>query len=155
MILTRYLSAVARVDRDRVVSLLVRRDLDLPRGLGMPYALSRRGLGQADLVLSLLRIDTRGSRLLIARILGRPIMLCPGVHLAWRTNGRPLVRRSPRIVFVADNPRRPNTPAHARFDAAFRCGRTVEEARARGARKRDVRGALRRGWIRLEETQHA
>lgn len=151
VILARYLVAVAAVDRDRVVSLLVRRDLELPSGLGMPYALKKRGLGQADLVLSLLRIDTRGSRLLIARILGRPIMMCPGVFLSWRQNGRPLVRRSPRIVSVAPNPRRPNTPAHARYDAAFRTGRTIEEARARGARKRDVRGALRRGWIRLEE----
>jgi hypothetical protein len=150
MILARYLTAVARVDRDRVVSILVRRDLELSSKAGMPYALKRRGLGQADLVLSLLRINTRGSMILVELIIGRPITLCPGVFLAWRLNGRPTVRRSPRIVHVVDNPRKPKTRAHAIFDAAFKRGLTIEQARARGARNRDVRGALRRGWIRLE-----
>lgn len=149
MILARYLAAVASVDKDQVVSILVRRDLRLPPR-PMPYALAACHLGQADLILSLLRINTRGSRRLIERVLGRPILLCPGVHLAWRVNGKPLVRRSPRIVSVVDNPRKPNTTAYDRFGRAFKPGRTVEQCLAHGARKRDLRGALRRGWIVLE-----
>jgi hypothetical protein len=151
MILARYLPAIAYVDRDPVVSYLVRRDLDLPLGRSMPYALHDHGLGQADLILSLLRINTRGSRLLIERILGRPIMQCQSVLLQWRSNGRPQVRRQPRISHVVANPRKPNTDAYRRFERSFKKHFTIEQCRSRGARQRDVRGALRRGWIRLEE----
>lgn len=150
MILARYLTAIAAIDHDPVTSYLVRLDLDLP-GLGMPYALNIRGLGQADLVLSLLRLDTPASRRHVERILGRPIKHCPGVFLAWRVNGKPQVRRSPRIVYVAPNPRKPNTTAHARYDASFKVGRTIEDTLVRGARKRDIRSAQRRGWIKVEE----
>jgi hypothetical protein len=149
VILARYLTAVAFVDREPSVSIRVRVDLDLPH-VPMPYALQLRGLGQADLILSLLRLNTARSIALVERILGRPITHCPGVHLAWRVNGRPLARRSPVIVAVVPNPRKPNTTAHVRFAHAFACGRTLEQAMARGARKRDVRGALRRGWITVE-----
>lgn len=146
MILPRYATAVASVDRDRVVSLLVRRDLRLCPRRPMLYALRARFLGQADLILSLLRVNTRGSHALITRILGRPILVLPSCYLRWPVNGVPRVR-VPRIARVLANPRRPNTEAHARFDEAFRPGRTVEEARARGATGRDVKLARRHGWI--------
>jgi hypothetical protein len=145
MILPRYATAVASVDRDRVVSYLVRRDLRLTTR-PMLYALAERQLGQADLVLALLRINTRGSRALIARIMGRPILVLPSYYLRWPVNGVPRVH-VPRIARVLANPRKPNTTAHARFDQAFRPGRTVEEARAHGATRRDVRMARRCGWI--------
>lgn len=148
MILPRYFTAVASVDRDRVVSLLVRRELGLDRRRPMIYALSERGLGQADLILALLRVDTRGSRLLVERVLGRPILQCPCVWLRWPINGRPRVHRAPRFrVVVQDNPRRPNTDAHARFSRSVRDGLTAEQMRLRGATRRDLRRARREGWI--------
>lgn len=150
MILARYITAIAAIDHDPVTSYLVREDLGLP-GFGMPYALNMRGLGQADLVLSLLRLDTPQSRAHVETILGRPIQHCPGVFLAWRINGRPLVRRSPVIIHLAPNPRKPNTTAHQRYESTFKIGRTIQECLARGARKRDIRSAQRRGWIKVEE----
>lgn len=148
MILPRYLTAVASVDADLVVALLVRRDLRLSRR-PMVYALAAEALGQADLVLSLLRINTRGSRRLVARILGRPILVIPAAYLRWPINGVPRVQIA-RISRVICNPRRPHTPAHDRFAQAFRAGRTIEELRVHGATARDLRMARRRGWI--EET---
>lgn len=147
MILPRYFTAVASVDRDRVVSLLVRRELGLSRR-PMLYALSERGLGQADLVLALLRVGTRGSLTLVERVLGRPILRCPCVWLRWPINGSPRVSRAPRFrLVVSGNPRRPNTDAHARFAVAVRDGLTAEQMRLRGATRRDVRRARREGWI--------
>jgi len=148
MILPRYFTAVASVDADRVVSFLVRRALRLSRR-PMIYALSERGLGQADLVLALLRVGTRPALDLVARVVGRPVLRCPSQYLRWPVNGVPRVV-VPRIRLVVDNPRRPNTDAHDRFAAAFRDGATIEACRARGATRRDVRRALREGWIVVE-----
>ena len=99
--------------------------------------------------LALLHLNTRGSRVLVARILGRPILVLPSAYLRWPINGVPRVR-VPRIARVLANPRRPRTTAHDRFELAFRPGRTIEEARSRGATRRDVRAALRHGWIETE-----
>lgn len=149
MILPRYFTAVACVDRDPVVSFLVRRHLGLDRHRPMLYALSARNLGQADLVLALLRIGTRPAMALVERVVGRPVRLCPCVWLRWPVNGRPRTRLLPRFrLAVSNNPRRPNTPAHARFEVAVRDGFTIEQMRLRGATRRDVRRALREGWIR-------
>jgi hypothetical protein len=147
MILPRYFTAVASVDRDRVVSFLVRRALRLSRR-PMIYALSERGLGQADLVLALLRVGTGPALALVERVVGRPVLHLRSQWLRWPINGVPRVS-SPRLRIVATaNPRRPNTPAHDRFGAAFRAGvTTIEQLRARGASKRDIRMARRRGWI--------
>lgn len=150
MILPRYFTAVASVDRDVVVSILVRRRLGLHRTRPIIYALSARGLGQADLVLALLEINTDPALALVERVVGRPLERCPCQWLRWPVNGTPRVSR-PRVRLVVDNnPRRPNTPAHARFAAAFRDGATIEQIRARGARRRDIRVALRMGWIEME-----
>lgn len=150
MILPRYATAVASVDRDRVVSFLVRRHLGLSRR-PMLYALSERGLGQADLVLALLRIGTAPALARAELVVGRPILHCRSQWLRWPVNGVPRVSSPPRIRAVVDNPRRPSTPAHDRFASAFRVGRTIEECRVHGATKRDVRSASRRGWIVIEE----
>lgn len=149
MILPRYVTAVASVDRDRVVAFLVRRQLGLS-GRPMLYALSERGLGQADLVLALLRVGTAPALARVELIVGRPILHCRSQWLRWPVNGVPRVS-SPRIRAVVSNPRRPNTPAHDRFASAFRPGRTIEECRVHGATKRDIRSASRRGWIVVEE----
>lgn len=147
MILPRYIASIASLDSDRVLSRLVRYDLRLSER-PMVYALLERRMGQSDLILSLLRVGTPGARDRVEDILGRPIVLCPCVLLRWRINGAPpRVARTPRIARIVSNPRKPNTGAHARFAQAFRVGRTLEECRAYGATRRDVRSAVRRGWI--------
>lgn len=99
---------------------------------------------QADVVLALLRMNLlRDAEALV----GRPITHCPP---ALRSGSRTPVLRAPDpvIAIVYANPRAPGTEAHERYHH-FRVGRTVAQARARGARRRDVRMALRRGWIVL------
>ncbi len=146
MILPRYATVVAKVDDYVIESVLVRRALGLDRSRPMIYALEARGMAQADLVLALLRVGTRRARALVELLLGRPVLVIPSAWLRWPINGVPRVY-VPRIARVVANPRRPSTPAYDRFLAAFRPGRTIEEARMRGATKRDVRMARRLGWI--------
>ena len=154
MILPRYTPAIAFVDRDRAVSRLVRRDLRLCPRRPIIYALSERGLGQADLVLSLLRIDTRGSRALIERILGSPIRVLPSMYLRWTTSGLKTTT-SAKIIRIGPNPARPGSDRARRFDYCFRAGLTIEAARARGATRRDIRRALRKGVLVVGEGRAA
>lgn len=73
MILPRYVTAIAHIDLDPALAFLVRRALRLPRR-PIIYALSKRGLGQADLVLALLHVNTNSARVAVERILDRPIL---------------------------------------------------------------------------------
>lgn len=155
MILPRYAPAVAALDRDRALSRLVRRRLALDPTRPLLYALSARGLGQADLVLALLSVNTRGALRAVALVVGRPVRVLPSVFLTWSRNGPPRVRFSPKIVSVSECPRRPGTDAERRFLYCFREGLTLEQARARGATRRDVRRAQRKGWIVLGEGRAA
>ena len=152
MMLPRYLTAVARVDRDASVSSAVRAALRLP-DRPMIYALSACGLGQADLVLALLSLREPSARAHVARIVGAPIRryspaMPPRIPA-------PVLTSAPRVRLLVSNPRRPNTPAHDRFAATFRDGATVESTTARGATRRDLRNAQRRGWIAIESGRAA
>lgn len=151
MILPRYATAVAHLDRDRALSRLVRRALRLHRSRPMLYALRARGLGQADLVLALLHLETAGARLAIERILRCPVRVCPSVFLAWSSSGPLRLASSPKIVSVGACPARPGSDRARRFSYCFRPGLTVEQARARGATRRDVRRALRGGYLVVGE----
>ena len=151
MILHRYVSAIAVVDRDLAVSRLVRRRLCLHPTRPMLYALHAMGLGQADLVLALLDVGTEGAREHVARIVGRPVRVLPSAYLGWSLSGRPRVKFSPKIVHVSPCPRKPGTDAEKRYEYCFREGLTLEQARARGATKRDIRRAVHREWIKLGE----
>lgn len=109
-------------------------------------ALSR--LSQPELV-SIVLSDCRRSIIEHARILtlllGRPPVVCPRA----RQLPRPKPAPSPIVVSVCANPRRPNTEAHDRFARAFAPGRSLDHCIARGATKRDVRTAIRNGWIEV------
>ena len=159
--------SVAAMGRDQLTSYLVRDYFGLPRGRTMMASLLSAGLGQADLVLCLLRLRDRASpdhgRLLsyyVRRLVGRPIQRGAPCVLHYYVNGHAprVVRPAPtaedrRVVWVASaNPRQPNTSAAARW-ASFRIGRTVAQLRARGVTKRDIRRAERRGWVRFEEVR--
>src|SRR5262249_12246759 len=124
VILPRYVTAIARIDADRVVSILARRHLRLPLSGTLLRRLREARLGQADLLLALLHLrhPCRAALHWVAVLIGRPVMRCPTQYLRWPVNGVPRVR-TPRLYLVAtSNPRRDNTPAYDRFAAAFRDG---------------------------------
>lgn len=157
-------ATVALLGRDRLTSYLVRDYFDLPRTNALMAALLDRGLCQADLVLCVLHLHDhapsadlrRVLRYYIRRLVGRPILVGEPCLLRYKTNGHPPRTSRPlpgdrRIVWVTpNNPRQPGTTAATRW-SEFRAGRTVSQLRVRGVTRRDVRAALRHGWIRLEE----
>lgn len=151
---------VAGIGRDRPLKYLVRDYFALPQHKALMPALLARGLGQADLVLCLLRLRDahRGLRTAaeahIAGLVGHPIVVGPPCLSGYRARGTRHVARGPsdpRIAWVApENPRLPRTEAHMRW-TEYRVGRTEAQLRARGITRRDFRKALRRGWITMEE----
>jgi hypothetical protein len=152
---------VAMMNRDTTTAFLLRDYFDLPRHTTLMSCLLRKQLGQADLVLALLRLrDQRlGNRHLLGAyvelLVGHPITVAPSCLLKYATNtSYPRVVRSKddrKITYVAPaNPRAPTTDAYLRW-CEFRVGRSLGQLYVRGVTKRDVRKAVRRGWIRVEE----
>ncbi len=150
---------VTCVARDYNLKFLIRDYFDLPKGTALLPALLARGLGQADLVLCLLRLRDAHSGLRraaeghIAALVGHAITVGPPCLMYYRASGAPTVRTdlSPRISWVAsENPRLPRTEAYLRW-ADFKIGRTEAQLKLRGVTRRDFRKAVRRGWIKLEE----
>ncbi len=152
-------SSIALLSSQRDLKSLIRDYFGLPLRQALMPALLSKGLGQADLVLCLLRLRDMHAYLrerverFIALLIGHPIVIGPGCLLRYRCNGTPAVTldRSPRIVWVtAINPRQPNTDAYLRWPE-YRVGRTTAQLKMRGVRPKDIRVARRNGWIRVEE----
>lgn len=158
--LGRHSHVIAMIGRDRSIKYLVRDYFALSVRQALMPALLGRGLGQADLVLCLLRLrDRHHLRMInvyVHLLVGRPILIGEPCLLRYATNGRPTATRSPlaedrRVIYVQpDNPRQPSTEAHGRW-REFKVGRSISQLRIRGVTKRDLRRAVRRGWVRLEE----
>lgn len=108
---------------------------------------------QADLVLAALRCDLLVQ---VTRLVGRPIQVYAPTSraLLGGPRGVPVIdSRGPddrRVRECARNPRLPTTPAFHRF-RLFRPGITIREFLARGGRRSDVRLALKKRWIKLED----
>lgn len=164
-LLRRHCLAISLINRDPLTSFLVRDYFDLPRSSTLYAALKDKSLGQADVVLCLLRLrDAQPmpdrKRLLsfyIARLVGRPIAIGMPCLLHYRVNGHaPVIAAPPtpaerRVAWVTPtNPRQPGTVAHQRW-RDIKVGRTVAQLRIRGITRRDLRKAERRGWLRYEE----
>lgn len=111
--------------------------------------LAEIGAGQADCVLALLRAGLlREAELLVGRRVTRcPPCLRPTAPPPDRPDERHPDARRVRVL-APDNPRHPSTGAYYRF-AIFRSGMTVQQFLTRGGTRRDVRAAVRRGWIEL------
>ena len=159
MLLHLHSSTVGRLAADRHIKYLVRDYFCLPRSIALMPAMLERGLGQADLVLCLLRLRDAHATLRrsledhIAQLIGHPICVGPACLRSYRTGPTRVVRSQDdrRITWVVpDNPRQHGTEAHLRW-CEYRIGRTLGQLYVRGVTKRDVRRALRRGWIKLEE----
>lgn len=159
MLLHRHHRTVAHLNQNPSLKYLIRDYFALPLTQALMPALLSARLGQADLVLCLLRLRDRhravavAAELHIAALVGHAITSCPSCLLAYRT-GPPRVVRSRderRIISVApDNPRQPGTEAHMRW-CEYRVGRTLGQLYVRGVSKRDVRRAITNGWVKVEE----
>ena len=159
--LRKHCATIVKMNKYPLLKSMIRSYFSLPDQVPLTPAMYQRGLGQADLVLCLLRTDHFMAREFVAMLIGHPIVIGPPCLLSYHTNGgAPRVRKSShpldrRIVWVEPtNPRQPRTEAHMRW-VDFKAGRTPRQVMSRGSTKRDVRRALRMGWIRLEEVSHA
>lgn len=114
-------------------------------------SIAELGLGQADVVLALLRTADPRFRRWAEFLVGRRFTICrpclrPSAPLYLGDERHPDRRR---VTYVARNPRLPTTMAFYRF-AILREGMTIQQFLVRGGRRGDVRLALQRGWIQLE-----
>lgn len=152
---------VSMMNRDRATAFLLRDYFDLPRDQTLMSGLLNKRLGQADLVLALLRLRDRNMHdrhilgAYIELLVGHPIIVAPSCLLHYSlSTPRPRVVKSKderKITYVTNtNPRAPATAAHLRW-CEFRIGRSIGQLYVRGVTKRDVRKAVRKGWIKVEE----
>lgn len=162
--LRKHAAAMAKLTADKTLKSLVCDYFNLtPRNRALTPLLYQRGLGQADLVLALLRIEHPRSRHYIGLLIGHPITIAPPCLLRYNLHvntARPSTTRPSRvdnakITYVQDtNPRQPGTESHLRWPW-FQVGRTVAQLRVRGVKRRDIAKAIDFGWIKIEEVQHA
>lgn len=154
---------IARLSTDRSLKYLIRDYFGLPVATALMPAMIARGLGQADLVLCLLRIRDAHSALRaaaeshITALVGHAIRACPPCLQLYnqQRNCAADTQRSlddRRVTHVSPgNPRQEGTDAFMRWHE-FRVGRTIGQLVSRGITKRDIRRAVRNGWISVEET---
>lgn len=112
-------------------------------------SLSRAGLGQADVVLELLRLDLIPE---VEALIGHPITRCPTrvyrpLPLAPRAAPGPDDRR---VLSVVRNPRLPTTDSFQRF-RLIQPGTTISSLLKRGVTRKDLRECARNSWVVLSE----
>lgn len=162
--LRKHAHALALMSADKQIKHAVCEYFTVPktsRRFALTPILYQRGLGQADLVLALLRISHPRARHYIELLIGHAITICAPCLLSYgnRNTSRPTVTRpeepdTRRILWVnPTNPRQPGTQANLRW-AWFQVGRSVGQLRVRGVKRRDIRKAADMGWIKLEEATH-
>lgn len=161
MMLERYRSSINSVPAD--VAELLLSHLGIPTRddtVSLFDFLRDWHVGQCDVVLGLLRLGTPRSLRCAAAVMGRRITHCPP-SLAQVRGPRP---PAPRLATGDDrrvtwrmrhyeklNGRKilPGTPIYARLER-IRVGLSVRQLLARGLRRKDLRIASKRKWIRLE-----
>jgi hypothetical protein len=155
MMLARYQRRVSGVDRETAATVLemLRVQWKLRGRDSLFQALDESGHDQADLVLCLLRVNTKLSLRHAERIVGRRIKHCPPALQGFRpiplrsrdsdVDRRPVLR----VVAVPQLPsgRRP----WLRHWHLFKVGLTVDQLRRRGVTSRDLRLVQRRKWVTL------
>lgn len=121
------------------------------------------GLCQADLVLCLLRMNSRPSLQLVERLIGRRITHCPPCLVLFRGPSavpRRMVPSTPddrRVLSVVEPSARDHRgrrrllarPMYSRL-AEVKPGMTLAQALGRGLTRRDIRIALKRGYFVVE-----
>jgi hypothetical protein len=124
------------------------------RGTGRRLAsesIAAVGAGQADVVLALLRQEDPHFTRCAEALVGKPITHFPPCLRLPREQmefADPVGPERMLITRIKPNPRLPTTMAWHRY-RVFREGMTVQQALVRGAKKRDIRLASRKGWVQL------
>ena len=146
-------AACRRVTQELRLRVLDYFQLPLISG-NLAVALDECGYWQADLVLCLLRINTREARLLVSRLVGHPIVVCPPClsRRFAKAPPRRLARHEMKVTWTAE-PSKLTAQPRGLGDRLrhLRPGMTLAQYRARGGRRRDLRVALARGLIRVEK----
>ncbi len=140
------------------LKFLIRDYFNLPRHQALMPAILKKRINHADLVLCLLhlrdthRAVTTPCEQHIATLMGHPI-----------TTGQPCLQRlnttaatrtpdDRRIISITkSNPRQPNTKPYFQW-REYRVGRSIKQLMVRGITRRDLRTAVKRGWVTLEAT---
>jgi hypothetical protein len=149
MSIRKHLQSIALIARTPALLYRVRTYFGLGAG-HLFRELRLRRLGQADIVLCLLRIGTRLARRAVEALVGRPIIVAPACRFTYRVNGaRPTVGRQPVITRVEPMPVLRKSTRIAECYKEFRVGRTRDQLLARGVSRGDIARAVRRGWIAL------
>lgn len=115
-------------------------------------SLAELGVGQVDVVLALMRAESRPHLECAEWLIGHRIIRCPPClrpSAPLEIGDVTRIGDMRRVISVTPNPRHPATGAHYRF-AIFRPGMSVEQFIVRGGTRRDVRSAVANGWIQLE-----
>jgi hypothetical protein len=122
---------------------------DLRRQVGgyiEAHRLEPEHLLRIDVVLALLRINSRDSLEAAEKLTGRPITRCPPQLPPWP----PVPVRPPqgvaRVIKIARNPCLPTTPAFQRY-RLVKLGLTREQLLVRGVTARDLRVWMRAGHL--------
>jgi hypothetical protein len=159
----RYRGVLCRVRKNlqrEMLTYFVERGLvegDVP-GESFWDTLEIAGLCQADAVLCCLRLNTDSSLRLAEKLIGKRITRCPPALSGWRWRPHETQRREgdERIVRSVRQPqaremgrrRLLSSPLYDRLSRA-RPGMSVAALVSRGLRRRDLRIALRRGYLEL------
>jgi hypothetical protein len=151
--LRRHLTAIAYITRFPSLTYRVRRYFSLGSG-PLLIELRRAALHQADIVLCLLRIDTRMARRIAEALIGKPITIGPSCRFVYNFNrSSPLVRTQATICQVATfHNVRNRTRLHTCLPE-FKVGRTMDQLLMRGVSKGDIKRAMRRGIISMTEAR--
>lgn len=130
---------------------------DVP-GYSFYDVLERAGLCQADAVLCCLRLNTDRSLGLAEKLVGKRITRCPSALRGWHWKPHDTQKKEgdERTVTTVRRPearekgrrRLLRSPLYDRLSRA-RVGMSVSALVARGLRRRDLRIALRRGYLEL------
>jgi len=131
--------------------LYLRDTFQLDRTLSLYSALRARGLSQADVVFSLLRHNAPWAVKAVETLIGRPITILPPAvppRTPKPATIPPRVGDRRIIVKVERNPRLPTTDSFQRY-RELRPGRTLEQCLRRGVTRKDLREAMRSGWVEV------
>src|SRR5262249_43370662 len=121
-------------------------------------ALDIHGYDQAALVLCLLRINTHVTLRHAEALVGKPIEYCKPVY-KWQAvpvNRAELPGDHRRVLYVEKHPElKSGRRSWLRRYHLLKPGLSIEQLLRRGVKRSDIRLAIKRGWIKVEESAGA